>query len=106
MVLETEEGLPGEPEAEAEGVDQTRFWGRAGRISARLRWAPSRVPRRSRIVCATSSAVSIQDASPRGAPPKVVSTEPGAIVVTFTPCCRTSSIKQAARWSRAALLAQ
>ena len=52
--------------------------------------------------------LSIQDASSdaRGAPAKDVSTEPGAIVVTLTPCGRTSSIRQAAKWSSAALLAQ
>ena len=63
VVPEAIEGAPGEPRRVP---DHTRFWGRAGRISTRLRWAPSRVRSRSRTAPATSSGVSIHEASARG----------------------------------------
>ena len=84
-----------------------RFCGRAGRISTRLVWAPSRIETTSTTVWATSSEVSIQEVSGgREMPENDVSTEPGAIVVTLMPRWRTSSIRHAEKWSSAALLAQ
>ena len=47
----------------ARGDVAYRFCGRAGRISTRLEWAPSRMRRRSTTVWATSSADSIQEVS-------------------------------------------
>ena len=55
VVQEAIERAPGEPRGR--WPDHTRFCGRAGRISTRLRWAPSRARSRSRTARATSSAV-------------------------------------------------